>query len=95
MKGADASNTVEMAPHVKHPIIHINPKQSENIKLNRYGGTMVRRLLLSFNTRNKAYQAYGQKEISERHRHRYEFNKHKAALCAGVVFLVLIQTKTC
>lgn len=87
--GLKQANTVEMAPYAKHPIIHINPKQSENIKLNRYGGTMR---LGAFRCRlqpgTKAYRAYGQAEISERHRHRYEFNNnYKATLeKAGVVF---------
>lgn len=83
------ANTVEMDDHSPHPIIHVNPKQSENIKLNRYGGTMrlgaypcvVRR-------GTKAYAAYGKTRVSERHRHRYEFNNsYKTALeKVGVVF---------
>ncbi|MFA6475508.1 MAG: CTP synthase [Patescibacteria group bacterium] len=83
------ANTVEMRPNTPEPIIHINPKQSENVKLNHYGGTMR---LGSFRCvvqkQTKAYQAYGKAEISERHRHRYEFNNAYKEILeqAGVVF---------
>jgi CTP synthase len=83
------ANTVEINPRSTHPIIHINPKQSENVKLNRYGGTMrlgAFRCLVKKGT--NAYAAYGKTEISERHRHRYEFNNayREALQSAGVVF---------
>jgi CTP synthase len=83
------ANTVEMLPAATHPIIHINPKQSKNVAENRYGGTMrlgAYRCRISKAT--KAYAAYGKTMISERHRHRYEFNnRYRTALEAvGVVF---------
>lgn len=83
------ANTVEMIANTPHPIIHINPKQSKNVRENRYGGTMR---LGAYNCRvtkgTKAYAAYGKTLISERHRHRYEFNNsYRSALeAAGVVF---------
>ena len=73
--GIKKANTVEMDPNTPDPIIHVNPTQSENIQKNRYGGTMR---LGSYDCElkkgTKTSKAYGEKVISERHRHRYEFN---------------------
>lgn len=83
------ANTVEMLASTPHPIIHINPKQSENVKMNRYGGTMrLGAFACVIKPATRAYAAYGQRRISERHRHRYEFNNaYRAALeKVGVVF---------
>ncbi len=71
---ADA-NSEEINPETPHPVIHIMSDQVKNIEENNYGGSM--RLgacpcLLTENSRS--YQAYKQTNISERHRHRYEFN---------------------
>ena len=71
---ADA-NTTEIDPKTKNPIIDIMPEQKNLIRENRYGGSMrlgAYPCRLIKNT--KAYQAYGQENISERHRHRFEFN---------------------
>lgn len=72
LKGA---HTAEVDPAARHQIIHVMPGQDEIIKSKRYGGSM--RLgawpcVLTSGTR--ARRAYGNEEISERHRHRYEFN---------------------
>lgn len=69
------ANTVEMEAKTCDPIIHINPRQAENVLQNRYGGTMrlgAYDCLLTPGT--KSAEQYGAKKISERHRHRYEFN---------------------
>ena len=68
---ADAHST-EMAPQTTHPIIDLMPDQ---VGVSSKGGTM--RLgqypcVLAADSRARAL--YGQSEISERHRHRYEFN---------------------
>ena len=68
---ADAHST-EMAPQTAHPVIDLMPDQ---VGVAAKGGTM--RLgqypcVLSADSRARAL--YGQSEISERHRHRYEFN---------------------
>jgi len=71
---ADA-NTTEINPKTKNPIIDIMPEQKNLIRENRYGGSMrlgAYPCRLIKNT--KAYQAYGQENISERHRHRFELN---------------------
>ncbi|MFA4818952.1 MAG: CTP synthase [Patescibacteria group bacterium] len=71
---ADANST-EIDPKTKHPVIHIMPDQEKKMLAKDYGATMRLgawdcRLLKG----TKAYEAYGKSEISERHRHRYEFN---------------------
>lgn len=73
--GLTDAHTTEINPQTTNPIIHIIPEQAQKIASKNYGNTM--RLggypcILKEGT--KAYELYGQKEISERHRHRYEFN---------------------
>jgi CTP synthase len=71
LKIADA-NSEELDPSAKNKIIHLMDSQQ---KVERKGGSMrlgaydciVRRS-------TKTYNAYGADRISERHRHRYEFN---------------------
>jgi len=73
--GLKQANTTEIDQNTPDPIIHINKKQAENVKNNKYGGTMR---LGAYNCDlvkgSKVYKAYGNEKISERHRHRYEFN---------------------
>ncbi|MGE5393065.1 MAG: CTP synthase [Candidatus Saccharibacteria bacterium] len=69
------ANTAEVNPNAKHLVIHVMPEQEKKLLKKEYGGTM--RLgawdcVLSEDSR--AFAAYGEKKISERHRHRYEFN---------------------
>jgi len=71
-KGA---HTVEVDDSPIHPIIIVNPYQDKNIRENKYGGTMrlgAYDCVLRKGT--KIHKAYGVGKISERHRHRYEFN---------------------
>lgn len=69
------AHTVEVDDSTEHPVIHVNPVQLKNIEQNRYGGTMR---LGAFDCKlkkgSKARKAYGEDLVSERHRHRYEFN---------------------
>jgi CTP synthase len=70
--GLAGANSREFDPHTPHPVIDLLPDQRGITNL---GGTMrlgayACRLVGS----SKADQAYGTMEISERHRHRYEFN---------------------
>jgi CTP synthase len=70
LQGADSS---EFDPSTPHRVIY---KLRELRGIDELGGTMR---LGAWTARLKpgsyAYQAYGQAEISERHRHRYEFNR--------------------
>jgi len=73
--GLMGANTTEIDPKTKYPVIHIMPDQEKKMMERDYGATM--RLgawdcVLKDGTAVK--KAYGKSEISERHRHRYEFN---------------------
>lgn len=67
----DAASS-ELAPETTHPIIDYLPDQYKGINL---GGTLR---LGAYDCKLKkgtlAYKLYGTENISERHRHRYEFN---------------------
>lgn len=73
MKGA---NSTEVNPKTKYPVIHIMPDQKKYLEKHQYGGTIR---LGAWDCKvisgTKLAQAYGKPGIvSERHRHRYEFN---------------------
>ena len=80
--GHKDAHTVECEPKSKNLIINVNPVQAENIQRERYGGTMrlgAYDCVLSVGS--LARKLYGADKISERHRHRYEFdNKYKAEM---------------
>lgn len=70
--GLEGANSTEMDPKTKFPVINLMDGQK---KVTKKGGTM--RLgsypcVVKENT--KAWNTYKQKDINERHRHRYEFN---------------------
>ena len=80
--GLKDANSEEVAPKTAHPVIHIMPGQKEMIAKKQYGGTI--RLggwpckIIDKTHMAKAYGrgagAGDKKIVSERHRHRYEFN---------------------
>mgnify|MGYP002639082427 CR=1 FL=1 len=73
--GKKDAHTVEVSEDTKNPVIIVNPNQAQNIRENRYGGSMrLGAYDCDLKPGSKARQAYGQARISERHRHRYEFN---------------------
>ena len=80
--GYQDAHTTEVNPNTTHPVIDIMPDQAN---LDKLGGTMrlgqYRCALPDENT--FAYRAYGEKEISERHRHRYEFNNEYRSQLVG------------
>lgn len=78
------ADTTENQPNTTHPVIHLMPKQEEIMKRRAYGGSMR---LGAWEARVKkgtlAWEAYDKYHgfldaatglVSERHRHRYEFN---------------------
>ncbi len=75
--GCQGANSEEMDPGTKHPVIHIMEEQKKFMAKGNYGATMR---LGAYNCNlvkgSKAFNAYGQEKISERHRHRYEFNNN-------------------
>lgn len=74
--GLKEAHTEEINPKTSYPIIHILPEQKKLIAKQKYGATM--RLgaydCALEDKASKVYKLYGQAKISERHRHRYEFN---------------------
>ncbi len=81
------AHSVEMSPSTTHPVINLMEEQKQ---IKNMGGTMrlgAYPCVLKEGT--KVYEAYGRKDISERHRHRYEFNSdylqefEKAGMIAG------------
>lgn len=69
MEGADST---EMAAKTSYPVIDLMDSQ---VNVTEKGGTMrLGAYKCELKEGSKAYEAYQQKEIMERHRHRYEFN---------------------
>jgi CTP synthase len=70
--GLSGAHSLEMDPETPHPVIDLMEEQKQ---VEGFGGTMRLggyRCQLKAGTR--AFNAYQQQEITERHRHRYEFN---------------------
>ncbi len=68
---ADANST-EFAPRTAHPVIDLMPEQ---VGVTAKGGTMrLGAYPCRLTEGSRAFALYGASEISERHRHRYEFN---------------------
>ena len=66
------ANTTEFDSRCSYPVISYLPDQYRGIKL---GGTMrLGAYKCKIKSGTKAYEAYNEKLISERHRHRFEFN---------------------
>ncbi len=90
--GIKDANTTEVNPKTKNPIFDLMPEQKALMQEQRYGGSMrlgAYDCKLIKNT--KAYNAYNQEVISERHRHRFEFNndyrkvlEEKGLLVSGI-----------
>ncbi len=67
--------TTEMKKKGGHPVIHWMPGQLENIKKKKYGGTLrLGEHPCQLIKGTKARELYGKAKVSERHRHRYEYN---------------------
>lgn len=72
VKGYTYACSTENDPNTPHPIIHQLSDQHEGIAM---GGTLRLGLYdCQIEPNTKAFAAYGKTMISERHRHRYEFN---------------------
>ncbi|MDB4533286.1 CTP synthase [Vicingaceae bacterium] len=78
---ADAHST-EMEPDTTNPVIYLMEEQRD---ITEKGGTMrLGAYPCSIDTGSNVFDAYGETNISERHRHRYEFNNdYKAAYIAA------------
>lgn len=70
--GYTDAHSTEIDPLTTHNVIDLMPDQRE---VEQRGGTMrLGQYPCVLDIRSKAYQAYGEELIYERHRHRYEFN---------------------
>lgn len=66
-----SANSSEMDPDAKNQVIHIMPDQ---IGVDLGGSMRLGNYKAKLNKNSRAYLAYGQGTVLERHRHRYEFN---------------------
>jgi CTP synthase len=70
--GLKDANSTEMNPKTKHPVVNLMEEQKNVINK---GGTMrLGAWKCNISKDTLAYKIYGKETISERHRHRYEFN---------------------
>lgn len=84
--GYQDANSIELDEETTHPIIALMNDQQE---ITNRGGTLRLGLYSErLKPGSQAHQIYGQDEIKQRHRHRYEFNTayKKAFEEAGMVF---------
>ncbi|MFA6525969.1 MAG: CTP synthase [Candidatus Buchananbacteria bacterium] len=73
--GLSDAHTTEINPHTLNPVIHIIPEQAEKMANKQYGNTMrLGAYPCILKEGSLAREIYQQERISERHRHRYEFN---------------------
>jgi len=87
--GIQGAHTTEIDPDTKDPVIMILPEQAEKVAKKDYGGSMrLGAYPCELQKGSIAHEAYGKKEISERHRHRYEVNPEyiDQLTQAGLVF---------
>jgi CTP synthase len=82
----DTANSTEFNPETEHPVIALMPDQETVVDM---GGTMrLGSYPCDLKPGTKAMQAYGVDNVSERHRHRFEFNNaYRERLAeAGMIF---------
>jgi CTP synthase len=87
----DATST-EFDSQTKNPVIDVMPDQKQVLKKKNFGATMrLGAYDCQLKKGTRAYAAYGNEKISERHRHRYELNnayrkalEEKGLVIAGV-----------
>jgi len=84
--GQKDANSTELNPNTPHPVVDLLPEQrgitdkGATMRLGAYPCVLAKG--------TKAFEAYGRLEISERHRHRYEFNNEYRAILQnhGLIF---------
>ena len=87
--GYNDANSAEFDDKAEHPVIHIMEDQKY---IDKMGGTMrLGAYPCSIKKDTLAYNIYGEENISERHRHRFEYNNKykeeleaKGLICSGV-----------
>jgi CTP synthase len=69
------AQTAEIDSETPHPVVDIMPEQKELLEEEKYGATMrLGAYPANLKQGTLAFEAYNKREISERHRHRYEVN---------------------
>lgn len=72
--GLSSANSLEFDPQTRHPVVHLMDDQRD---VSEKGGTMRLGAYVAQLARgSKVAAAYGEETVSERHRHRYEFNSN-------------------
>lgn len=87
--GLTDAHTTEINRETKNPVIDIMPEQKKNLEDGNYGATMrLGAYPAKLEAETIAASLYGQAEISERHRHRWEVNPQYISQLetAGLVF---------
>jgi CTP synthase len=87
--GLDSAITAEIDPTSEHLVVDVMPEQKELIAGGKYGGTMRLGVYpADLKDGTIAREAYGEPQIEERHRHRYEINPEYVERIkdAGLVF---------
>ena len=70
--GLTGANSLEFDPQTPHPVVHLMEGQRD---VSEKGGTMrLGAYVAQLETGSTVADAYGEEVVSERHRHRYEFN---------------------
>ena len=88
--GSDDVNSTEFVPHTHHPVIDFMPDQ---LDITDKGGTMrLGSYPCVLKPGTKAAAAYGSEQITERHRHRFEFNNKYRALLEKAGFVISGQS---
>jgi CTP synthase len=78
--GLAGANSEEVDPATPHPVVHVMPEQAEIIRQKRFGGSIrVGAWPCRTAEGSRLRSVYGAEVISERHRHRYEFNNEYRA----------------
>ncbi len=84
--GLSEANSTEIDPYAKHPVISLLSEQRE---VQDMGGTMrLGAYACRLKQNSQAHKAYGHDAISERHRHRYEFNNKYQELMESKGFTI-------
>lgn len=69
------ANSAEINRKTRYPVIHIMPEQIKNLREKNFGASMRLGVYsCKLKSNSKVAKSYNKKIISERHRHRYEFN---------------------
>ena len=69
------AHTQEIDTDAVHPVIHVMEDQKENVITGALGGTLrLGTYPAKLKAKTTTAKAYGEKQVDERHRHRYEYN---------------------